>query len=492
MPIDVQAAHVTPEDLEPFDAGGFLVGGRAATCRAVAEESTKEGVLDAGVGLSGWPPIKGASQAPGALTGCFDEEAARAAAADVAARLARSERPVVLAGSAVRSSGALGVFLRVIRKLGVPVCTAWNAGDLLPDDHPQYIGRPGSLGDRAGNFAVQNADLVLVLGCRLNVRQVGYEFRAFAHHACRVVVDIDEAELTKPTIFPDLRVHADVGAFLRDLEIALDAQSQRARDEWLDWCRERRRRYPVVSPRAHTGGPVDPYVFVRELAEQLEEHDVVVCANGSACVVTIQAFAFKQGQRLLVNSGTAGMGYDLPAALGAAFARRGGSLPVARGAAGRVICLAGDGSIQMNLQELQTIRQHGLPVKVFVFDNDGYASIRQTQDNLFAGHRVGEGPASGVTFPDLVAIARAYGIEAARVTCHDELDAVIAAALGSEGPSLVDVVMDPARTFTPRVMAERRTDGTLVSKPLEDMFPFLERDEFDANMIGPHCEPEEG
>jgi acetolactate synthase-1/2/3 large subunit len=218
-------------------------------------------------------------------------------------------------------------------------------------------------------------------------------------------------------------------------------------------------------------------------------------ANGSACVVTLQAFSVKEGQRLLVNSGTAGMGYDLPAAVGAAFARRAalGAGPDARepGAA-RVICLAGDGSMQMNLQELQTIAHHRLPVKIFVFDNAGYASIRQTQDNLFAGHRVGEGPATGVTFPDMVALAGAYGIGALRVTRHDELDEVIGSTLVSDGPALVDVVMDPERTFTPKVIAERLADGTIVSKPLEDMYPFLERAEFADNMIGPRYEPEEG
>jgi acetolactate synthase-1/2/3 large subunit len=373
------------------------------------------------------------------------------------------------------------------------VCTAWNAGDLVPGDHPLYVGRPGSLGDRAGNFAVQNADLALVLGCRLNVRQVGYEYRGFAHHAWRAVVDIDEAELAKPTVFPHLPVHADVADFLHDIEGLLDGVISSAHGEWLGWCRERRERYPVVPAGWRPGGPVDPYVFVGELGAHLAEGDVVVCANGSACVVTIQAFAFKEGQRLLVNSGTAGMGYDLPAALGAAFARRACSGGATAGvASGRVVCLAGDGSIQMNLQELQTIWQHRLPIKIFVFDNDGYVSIRQTQDNLFDGHRVGEGPASGVTFPDLVAVAGAYGIEAVRVTRHDDLPEAIGAALASEGPALVDVVMDPARTFTPRVMAERRPDGSLVSKPLEDMFPFLGRDEFDANMIGPHYEPGEG
>jgi acetolactate synthase-1/2/3 large subunit len=240
-----------------------------------------------------------------------------------------------------------------------------------------------------------------------------------------------------------------------------------------------------------TDEPVNPYVFVEELAGTLEENDVVVCGNGSACVVPFQALAVKRGQRLIVNSGTAGMGYDLPAAIGAAFAlRRGGGGGAPGSPGGRVICLAGDGSMQMNIQELQTIVHHGLPIKIFVFDNAGYASIRQTQDNLFDGRRVGEGPQSGVSFPDFIRLAEAYGIPARRVTRHDELGEAIAAALAGAGPELVDIVMDPDQPFTPKVIAERLPDGRIVSKPLEDMFPFLDREEFAESMIVPPYDPE--
>jgi acetolactate synthase I/II/III large subunit len=473
VPLDVQGADVAPECLRAFDP---------SRDDDTAAESLSPARADR-FALSPWPEVTPAVQAAGALRGTFDRDAACVAARETLRRLAAAERPVILVGSAVRASGALDVFQRVAELLGAPLCTAWNAGDAVAGDHPLFVGRPGSLGDRPGNFAVQNSDVALVVGCRLNVRQVGYEFAAFAHHAFRIVVDIDEAELAKPTISPDLPVHADVRFFLEELERLALADPPSAHGSWVDWCRERRRRYPVIRDVGSPGGPVDPYRFVARLADHLGDGDVVVCANGSACVVTIQAFVFKARQRLLVNSGTAGMGYDLPAAVGAAFARR------AQG--GRVICLAGDGSIQMNLQELQTIAQHRLPVKVFVFDNEGYASIRQTQDNLFAGHRVGEGPGSGVTFPDLVAVAGAYGIDAVGVTRHDELDQAVATALVSEGPALVNVAMDPERTFTPRIMAERRPDGTLVSKPLEDMYPFLDREEFSDNMIGPLYAPGE-
>lgn len=475
VPLDVQSAQIDPDVLPRFDPSEPAPAKAAdVTPTAPSDES----------GLRPWPPVESATQADGALRGAFDEEAARQAAAVVLRRIRTAERPVILVGSAVRSAKALDLFRGVADALGAPVCTAWNAGDLMADDDPLFAGRPGSLGDRSGNFTLQNSDVALVLGCRLNVRQVGYEFAAFAHHAFRVVVDIDEAELAKPTVFPDLAVHADVRFFLEELNrlVAADPEPPH-HDAWVAWCRERRRLYPVVPRDGVNGGLVDPYVFVTRLADVLEERDVIVCANGSACVVTIQAFKFKGGQRLLVNSGTAGMGYDLPAAVGAAFARR--------DEGGRVICLAGDGSIQMNLQELQTIAQHELPIKVFIFDNDGYVSIRQTQDNLFGGRRVGEGPDSGLAFPDMGAIARAYGIDALRVTRERELPAAFSEALAADGPFLVDVIMDPERTFAPRVVAERCPDGTLVSKPLEDMFPFLDREEFSDNMIGPIYAPGE-
>lgn len=493
VPLNVQAAQVEPDELAGFDPAEL--DGPAPERAGAAPVETPASAASPGV-LPSWPPVRPAPQAPGAFCGRFDEAAARAAAAETLQRLRAAARPVILAGSAVRSSGAHAAFLRLVDTLGVPVCTAWNAADLLWDEHPLYAGRPGTLGQRAGNFALQNADLALSLGCRLNVRQVGYEFKAFAHHAFRVVVDLDEAELAKPTIFPDLAVHADVGFFMEELaRLAADDLPAR-RDDWVAWCRGRRLRYPVVDPGQRGGSePVNPYVFVERLGERLEPGDEVVCANGSACVVTIQALAVKRDQRLLVNSGTAGMGYDLPAAVGAAFARRaaapasaatGGAAHVAA----RVVCLAGDGSVQMNLQELQTIAQHRLPVKVFVFDNAGYVSIRQTQDNLFAGRRVGEGPGSGLTFPDLVAVAEAYGIPAVRVAREEELDEAIGAALVSAGPALVDVVMDPDQPFVPKVAAERLPDGTIVSKPLEDMTPLLERAEFADNMLVPFYEPD--
>jgi len=396
------------------------------------------------------------------------------------AKLRASERPVILAGSAIRSAGGLEDFRSLIETLKVPVTTAWNALDVMWQDHPLLVGRPGTMGDRAGNFAVQNADLLIVLGCRLNIRQIGYEFPAFARASHLVVVDIDAAELAKPTINPDLAVQADVGWFVRTMrELAKSEPMLPSKAAWLAWCTARGTRYPVVLPEyRRRDTPINPYVFVDALSDHLDGDDVVVLANGSACVTALQALRLKRGQQVIVNSGTAGMGYDLPTAIGAACARNS-----RLGPSRRVICLAGDGSIQMNLQELETLVYHELPIKVFVFNNAGYVSMRQTQDNLFGGARFGESPASGLGLPDMVAVARAFGISASRVDRHSMLPAAIKDTLESAGPSLLDLVMDPEQTFAPKVIAEKRPDGRLVSKPLEDMFPWLDREELLDNML---------
>jgi acetolactate synthase-1/2/3 large subunit len=411
---------------------------------------------------------------------CFDRALVRDQVDTVLERLEVAERPILLAGSGIRAGGARERFLNLIQRLGVPVVTAWNAHDVLWEDHPLNAGRPSTVGDRAGNFAVQNSDLLIALGCRMNIRQVGYNFESFARAAFQVVVDIDPAELKKPTIHPDLAVHSELGFFIDTLSEELERVELPDHSRWIDWCMERRRRYPVCLPEYREGDqPVNPYVFVDTLSEHLDERDVVVAANGAACVIAFQGLKLKRSQRLIGNSGTASMGYDLPASIGAC---------VAHGS--RVICLAGEGSIQMNLQELETIAFNHLPVKIFVFENGGYLSIRQTQDNLFGGHHVGEAPRSGVGFPDMVRIAEAYDIPARRVSSHSALDETIAWALTLQGPVLVDVLMDPEQNFTPKSQAQKLPDGTLVSKPLEDLWPFLSHEELLENLLIPEWKPQ--
>ena len=439
VPIDIQGTQIDPDSLVGFDPAN---DGAALPSEA--------------------DPLQG--------------EALRQAAKAVVAQLAMSKRPCLLPGTGVRAAGAADRFLDLARRIGAPVATAFNAHDLMADDNGLYVGRAGTVGDRAGNFAVQNADFLLVLGCRLNIRQISYNWGSFARGAFQVMVDIDKAELAKPTLEIDLPIHADLNAFFDALEAELDGHAPTATQaDYLDWCRTRRRRYPVVLPDYwRTPAPVNPYCFAQTLFESLDADDIVVTGDGTACVVTFQAAGIKQGQRLFSNSGSASMGYDVPAAIGAWFAA-----PNAR----RIVCIAGDGSVMMNLQELQTIVGARLPVKLFVLNNDGYHSIRQTQQNYFPDNVVGCGPESGVTFPDFLKLGAAFGFPVSRIEAHEGMGAAISAMLDADGPALCEVMLDKAQAFSPKLSSRRLEDGSMVTSALEDLAPFLSREELAENML---------
>jgi acetolactate synthase-1/2/3 large subunit len=394
---------------------------------------------------------------------------------EVLDRISNAKRPVILAGTGVRAAHAVAEFDKLFHRLGVPVTTAWTH-DLITSDDPLFCGRPGTIGDRAGNFTVQNADVLLILGSRLNIRQISYNWKSFAPRAFKVQVDIDAAEFRKPTIQPDLAIHCDLKKFLQELLRQSEADNYRAEAEahapWLAWCRERVQRYPVVQDRQRQPGPpLNPYFFVEQLSAKLAEDDVIVCGNATSCIVPFQTLRLRKNQRLISNSGSASMGYDLPAAIGAAFARPGK----------RVICLAGDGSIQMNIQELQTVVHHHLPIKIFVLNNSGYLSMRMTQSGFF-GRLTGESASSGASLPDMVKVACAYGIPSIRIDRQSQL-AQIDLALAADGPALIDVVLDPNQEFEPRSRARQLPDGRIVSPNLEDMYPFLDEIELMDNVI---------
>ena len=392
-------------------------------------------------------------------------------------KLRGAKRPVLLAGTGVRAANATAPFEHALRRLGIPVVTAWTH-DLIASDDPQFCGRQGSIGTRAGNFTVQNADLLIVLGSRLNIRQVSYNWEAFAPNAYKIQVDIDPAELQKPTVRPDLAIEADLHPFLVQLsERLVDWETPQQHHEWLAWCRQRVTDYPAVSPRQREfNGKLNPYHFIDRLIRSLDSDDIIACGNATACIVPFQTAHLKAGQRLFSNSGSASMGYDLPAAIGAYY----GAL-ADRGRQRRVICLAGDGSIMMNLQELQTVAHLQLPIKIIVLDNRGYLSIRTSQGNFFK-RLAGAGPESGVSFPDFVAVAEAFGLPALRIDGPD-FEADIERVLASPGPCLCQVILDEQQQFEPRMSSRQLEDGRIVSAPLEDMFPFLDRDELAANMI---------
>ena len=402
-----------------------------------------------------------------------------AAALQVLAELKSAQRPVILAGLGARVSGAAREMLALAARLQIPVCAAWDAADVVPTDHECYAGRPGTVGERAGNFSLQNADLVLILGCRCNIRQVSYAWDFFARGAKKIWVDVDPRELNKPTVKPDLPICADALAFVRALSGAAESHDFASDGKYLRWCRERVARFSAVDDEQRgRADAISGYAFVEALGEHLRGDDVVVTANGAASVMTMQALAVPSGLRILANSGSASMGYDLPGAIGASVGRE-----VRDGQRGRVVCLAGDGSIMMNLQELQTLAHHGWPLKLFIWSNGLYLSIRTTQNAFFGGHLVGEGASSGVSAPDFVRLAQAFGIPARRWESLAQARQEMAQVLASSGPELIDVMMPPDEMMLPKTSSRRLEDGRMVSAPLEDMFPFLPRDEFRANMI---------
>ncbi|MDD3296606.1 MAG: thiamine pyrophosphate-binding protein [Candidatus Omnitrophica bacterium] len=389
-------------------------------------------------------------------------------------RFKKAQRPVIVAGGGIRLSGAQDSFIKLVEALNIPVVTTFNGFDLIPTKHPLFIGRIGTAGDRAGNFCLQNSDLALFIGSRNNIRQISYNWKAFARAAFKAVVDIDCSELEKPTVKPNLKICADAGVFIKEFKKHLSEEISNDWKQWLSWCQKRKELYPVVLPEyKKLDKLVNPYYFIKILTECLSSESIVVAGNGSACVTLFQAGIVKKGQRMFWNSGCASMGYDLPAALGACFGNKDKN----------VVCIAGDGSLQMNIQEFQTLAHHKLKMKLFVLDNQGYVSIRQTQDAFFNGHRVGCSSDSGITLPDITKVASAYGLPACAIDSHRRMEEAIRGILKKKGPVVCNVKLTPDYTFSPKLASLRKPDGKLASKPLEDMSPFLPRKEFKSNMI---------
>ena len=391
-------------------------------------------------------------------------------------QLKKAKRPTIFIGAGIRISGMYEAFLNLADQLKIPVVTGWNAHDTLTNDSPYYAGRPGTVGDRAGNFTVQNADFLLILGSRLNIRQVSYNWKSFAHKAWKAMVDIDQAELEKPTLQINLKIHADLKEFIPKLTKALDNYKVPLKHQkYLIWCKERVASYPTVLPEYYNARDnINPYVFVHELFKVLNHDDVIITGNGSACVIAFQAAQLKKGQRLFTNSGSASMGYDLPAAIGASLALN----------KKRIICLAGDGSLMMNLQELQTMQGYKLPVKVIILNNHGYLSIRQTQEAYFSDNMFGIGPENGVSLPDFVALGNALKISSIKVkTLDDWTNPTTQALLNNKESALIEIMLDPSQSFSPKLASRKLPDGKMVSPALEDMAPFLEKEEMKSNMI---------
>ena len=398
----------------------------------------------------------------------------------VAEELRKAERPVIVAGAGLRLAGQAAAFADWTAKLGIPVLTAIGGIDLLPTEHPAFFGRPGIIGARAANFILQNADLLLVLGARMGLRLIGYDWASTGRAARKIMVDIDAAELAKPTFRPDRAIHADLADFLPELRRHLPEAAEKP--AWLAYCRRVRTRYPAVreAERARTDY-VSSYRLPELVSAAAPEDCIIVTGNGTAYTSTFQSLPVRPGMRVFANQGCAAMGYDLPAAIGAALAAPGRT----------VICFTGDGSLQMNVQELQTLKNLALPVKVLVYNNAGYLSIRHTQSGYFKGRFVGSGPESGLLLPELEKLAAAYGLPFARFRNHCEAEAGLPALLNAPGPVLAEVMTDPCEVLGPKAASRVLADGSMVSAPLEDLAPFLPREEWKENMIVPPIEGEE-
>ena len=472
IPLNVQGAYIETDDLIGFSPENYEAGG------------------DGWISEAG-PKIREDQAGEGETRQILPSQVADDTVRAILDKIRSSSRPVINAGNGIRIGKAYEVFVRVAEKLGIPVVTGWNSIDCLHDDHPLYTGRAGGMGDRPGNFAIQNSDLVLSLGSRLSIRQVGYSYNTWARAAYVIVNDIDQEELKKPSVHADMRVHADVKDLLEAMERLLDCEYKATREHplfsggkgldnmtWNETCRMWKETYPVVLPKHYIdeGKGTNVYAFIKELSSRLSKNQITVVGNGSACVVGGHAYVIKEGQRFLSNSAVASMGYDLPAAIGVCMTEQEQD----------VILVTGDGSLQMNLQELQTIIHHRMAIKIFLINNGGYHSIRQTQKNFFGEPLVGIGEDSmDLSFPDMAKLSGAYGYPYVSIHNNGELEKGIEETLSIEGPVICEVFVSRDQNFEPKSSAKRLPDGTMVSPPLEDLSPFLPDEEMDRNMIIP-------
>lgn len=390
----------------------------------------------------------------------------------VAQAISASRRPFFLLGAGVRLADAVEKTRRLIESTGIPVLTSRLGMDLIEHENPFYVGRPGTYGDRAANFTIQNADLMIVIGCRLSVGLVGYDYQNFAPHAKKIVVDIDSAELDKPSIVPDIAICGDAGEFVDLLAGKLGGFSM-PNKAWLAQTQTWKHNYPVDLPEytAEKEG-INSYHFMTVFSDKMSEGNLFVLDTGSCFHVHAQAFRVKQGQRHIITGGLSTMGY-MPGSLGVAVASGGRS----------VYCITGDGSLQMNIQELETIAHNNLPIKIMILNNNGYLLIRHSQNNFMDGRLIGESSATGVSFPDMEKISAAYGIPFVRIAALGELEEKLDIVKNHAGPLICEIMTPANQLLIPRVASKALADGSMVSMPYDDMFPFLPREEYERNCV---------
>jgi len=435
IPLDVQAAYIRPDQLIPF---------------------TPESQFESSVALS---------------NNDLASEVMR-----VLALLSQAERPAILVGNGVRHSGALNEMFKLIEKLACPVLTTWKMIDFLPEDHALFCGRPGAIGQRGANLVQQNADCLLILGARLDFGQVAYSHENFARHAQKIMVDIDQAEIIKAGASIDIGLNVDAALFIRELIKQHKPFASPKQSEWLSWARACYQHYPVVLPEYWDQKKyVNDYVLIDVLSELMDETDLLVPGSSGACSErSMQAFKVTKGQRILNSQGLGAMGFGIPSAIGAC---------IASGGKRRTITLDGDGGFVMNVQELETVHRLQLPIKFFVLNNSGYASIRTTQQGYFDGRYVASDSSSGLTLPDIDRVAQAFGLASTRLDTHHNIKEEVRKILDMSGPVVCEVMIDPNQVTAPKVSSRQRADGQMESMPMEDMAPFLPRVEFNRRML---------
>ena len=424
--------------------------------------------------------VQAAQIEPDALTGFIPETATRDKLSlgdqvrDLIGMLQASQRPVIVAGNGIHVAGALAEFYDAVEKIQAPVLTTWLAMDLIADANPLFAGRPGAIAPRGANFSLQNTDLMLVIGSRLDMAFTGYAHDKLARGAKKVIVDIDEAEIKKMKTLIHLPIVADVREFLSELLLQLATASLPSYASWRERTQDWKRRYPVVlDEHRQTQEGVSVYHFSDVLSDELVEGDLLVSgSSGTAVELFLLAFKVKDRQRIFHTRGLGAMGFGLPASIGACLAH--GSR--------RTVCVDGDGGFQMNIQELATVERLQLPIKFFVVNNDGYASIRSSQQSYFQ-QLVAADETSGLHLPDLQKVAAAYGLPVVRITNQADLRTEIRKVLETAGPVVCEIMALPDEVRAPRLSSMQKPDGSIVSKPIEDLWPFLDREEFRANMI---------
>lgn len=388
---------------------------------------------------------------------------------EIIKELKNAKRPMILAGNGIRSSDTVEEFNKFVNGFNLPVVASYLSIDLMNTSNDKFIGRLGTKGDRAGNFAIQNADYVLVLGSRLSVALTGFEYHLFMRDAKVFVVDIDNKEHQKNTVKIDKFINADLRDFFKKINIKIDSLNT---NEWIQKCNDWKNKWPVALDRYENEEKINKYTFIDHLCKFLKDDTAIVSDAGSSYYVTSQALRIRANQRYITSGAQADMGFTLPAAIGTCFAKK-----------GEVVGITGDGSFQMNIQELQTMKHYNLPLKLFVWNNNGYLSIRATQRKFFDGRAIGTDKDSGISFPEVEKIANAYGIKYFIAKEVSELDFILENVMNYDGPVLCEIMCPENQEIIPTTASMRKEDGTMVSKPLEDMYPFLDREEFKKEMI---------